>query len=116
QEFRIEAVPGTQLQRYQVSWREPYLFDSLFSLGTSGYYFDRQYNEDNETREGGRITIGRKLDQSWGASVGLRLENVAIHDVSPFAPIDYQEVIGNNFLGTVRATLARNSTDSVLRP
>jgi outer membrane protein assembly complex protein YaeT len=116
QEFRIEAVPGTQLQRYQVSWREPFLFDSLFSLGTSAYYFDRIYNEDNETREGGRITIGRKLDQYWGASVGLRLENVAIHDVSPFAPLTYQEVVGNNFLGTVRASVARNSTDSILRP
>src|SRR5262249_29129846 len=28
QEFRLEAVPGTQLQRYTASWREPYLFDS----------------------------------------------------------------------------------------
>ncbi len=109
-------MPGTQLQRYQVSWREPYLFDSLFSLGTSAYYFDRIYNEDNETRVGGRINVGRKIDQYWGASMGLRLENVAIHDVSPFAPIDYQEVVGNNFLGTARATLARNTTDSILRP
>src|SRR5207245_6247598 len=26
QEFRAEAVPGTQLQRYTVTFREPYLF------------------------------------------------------------------------------------------
>jgi outer membrane protein assembly complex protein YaeT len=116
QEFRIEAVPGTQLQRYQVSWREPYLFNTLYSLGTSAYYFDRIYNEDNETRVGGRVNVGRKFGDYWGGSVGLRLENVSIHDVSQFAPIDYQEVVGNNFLGTVRATVARNSTDSILRP
>lgn len=116
QEFRIEAVPGTQLQRYQVSWREPYLFNTLYSLGTSAYYYDRIYNEDNETRVGGRVNVGRKFGDYWGGSVGLRLENVSIHDVSPFAPIDYQEVVGNNFLGTVRATVARNSTDSILRP
>jgi outer membrane protein insertion porin family len=35
QEFRLEAVPGTQLQRYTASWREPYLFDSQYSLGLS---------------------------------------------------------------------------------
>src|SRR5205085_6196915 len=39
QEFRAEAAPGTQTQRYSVSWREPFLFDSLYSLGVSGYYW-----------------------------------------------------------------------------
>jgi outer membrane protein assembly factor BamA len=33
QEFRIEAVPGTQLQRYTVSWREPFLFGTPNSRG-----------------------------------------------------------------------------------
>src|SRR5262249_1481438 len=35
QEFRLEAVPGTQLQRYTASWREPFLFDTPWSLGVS---------------------------------------------------------------------------------
>src|SRR5204863_8452947 len=48
QEFRVEAVPGTQLQRYTVSFREPFLFDSPYSLGTSGYYYTRQFNEYDE--------------------------------------------------------------------
>jgi outer membrane protein assembly complex protein YaeT len=37
QEFRIEAVPGTDVQRYTVSWREPFLFDSPYSLSVAGY-------------------------------------------------------------------------------
>src|SRR5262249_5609833 len=53
QEFRLEAVPGTQLQRYTASWREPFLFDSQYSLGVTGYYYDRSYNEDLESRLGG---------------------------------------------------------------
>src|SRR5207248_4966214 len=60
QEFRAEAVPGTQLQRYTVSWREPFLFDSPYSLGVSGYYYDRIFNEYRESRLGTRLTIGRK--------------------------------------------------------
>ena len=41
----MEAVPGTQLQRYTVSFREPHLFDSQNSLGVSGYYYNRAFNE-----------------------------------------------------------------------
>ena len=44
QEFRAEAVPGTQLQRYSLSFREPYLFDSQFGFNAGVYYFDRIYN------------------------------------------------------------------------
>ena len=33
QEFRLEAVPGNEFQRYTASFREPSLFDSLYSLG-----------------------------------------------------------------------------------
>ena len=61
QEFRLEAVPGTQLQRYTATFREPFLFDSPYSLGVSGYYYDRHYNEDTESRLGARFTLGRKL-------------------------------------------------------
>ena len=55
QELRIEAVPGTQLQRYTVSFREPFLFDSPYSLGVSGYYYDRIFNEYTEERIGARL-------------------------------------------------------------
>jgi outer membrane protein assembly complex protein YaeT len=116
QEFRIEAVPGTQLQRYTVNFREPFLFDSLYSLSVGAYYYDRIYNEDDESRLGGRITIGRQLNKYWSASGGVRIENVGIHNVSPFAPYDYQAVVGNNFLLGLRAGVTRDSRDSYLRP
>src|SRR5262249_42117332 len=73
QEFRAEAVPGTQLQRYPVSFREPFLFDSPYSLGLSAYYYDRSFNEYTESRLGGRVTVGRTLNQYWSASATLRL-------------------------------------------
>ena len=64
QEFRVEAVPGTQLQRYSISWREPFLFDTPYSLLVSGYYYQRYFNEYSEDRVGGRLTIGRKVSQA----------------------------------------------------
>lgn len=115
QEFRAEAVPGTQLQRYTISFREPFLFDSLYSLGTSGYYYDRIYNEYRESRLGGRITVGRRLNQYWSASGTVRLENVAVRDVQFFAPQDFQNVRGNNFLAGFGVGVSRDSRDSYLR-
>ncbi len=115
QEFRLEAVPGTQLQRYTASWREPFLFDSKFSLGVSGYYYDEVFNEDTESRLGGRITLGRQLDKYWSASLTTRIENVGINSIPAGAPIDYTSVEGNNFLLGFGAHLAYDDRDSVLR-
>jgi outer membrane protein assembly complex protein YaeT len=116
QEFRIEAVPGTQLQRYTVSWREPFLFDSPYSLGLNGYYYQRSYNEDVETREGGRITVGHQFNRYWSASAGLRIENVNIGSLEPWAPFDYQSVEGNNFLVGPSLGVTFDSRDSFLKP
>jgi outer membrane protein insertion porin family len=115
QEFRLEAVPGTQLQRYTATFREPFLFDSPYSLGVSGYYYDRQYNEDTESRLGARFTLGRKLGSYWTASASVRVEDVGIHGVPFGAPIDYTSVQGDNFLVGLRAAATYDDRDSVLR-
>jgi outer membrane protein assembly complex protein YaeT len=115
QEFRAEAVPGTQLQRYTVSWREPFLFDSLYSLGVSAYYYDRIFNEYRESRLGTRITVGRQLNKYWSVSGSLRLEDVGVHDVPIYEPIDFQQAEGQHFLASLRAGVTRDSRDSFLR-
>ncbi|NBO92380.1 MAG: outer membrane protein assembly factor BamA [Planctomycetia bacterium] len=116
QELRIEAVPGTQLQRYMVTFREPFLFDSPYSMTLSGYYYQRYFNEYHEDRLGARATIGRKLNDRWSASVTTRAESVGVSNVSFFAPEVYRSVSGDNFLVGVRAGVTRDSRDSVLRP
>jgi outer membrane protein insertion porin family len=115
QEFRAEAVPGTQLQRYTVSWREPYLFDSQYSLGLSAYYWDRIYNEYTESRLGGRAVVSRRLNQYWSVSLTGRIEDVGIHNVLLDEPLDIQEARGQHFLTSLRVGLTRDSRDSYLR-
>src|SRR5262249_29616786 len=43
QKLRIELMPGTQLQRYSLTFQEPYLFDSPIGLGVNAFFFERQY-------------------------------------------------------------------------
>ncbi len=116
QEFRLEAVPGTELQRYSATFREPFLFDSLFSFSTSGYYYQREYNEDEETRYGGRFSIGRKLTDTISATVGVRVENVNIGDITAGAPPDYTNAQGNNFQYGPNIGLTYDTRDSFIRP
>lgn len=116
QELRIEAVPGTQLQRYVVSLREPFLFDTPYSLTVSGFYYQRYFNEYHEERAGGRVTLGRKVSDYWSLLGTVRLENINVGSVAWFAPPDYTSVVGNNFLAGFRAGAVRDSRDSPIRP
>lgn len=116
QEFKAEAVPGTQLQRYSMSWREPHLFDSQISLGTQAYYYSRAFNEYTEGRTGGRVSLGRKINDYWYGNLSARAENVGVYNVAPWEPEDYTSVVGNNFLLGLRANVTRDSRDSPMRP
>ena len=78
QQFRLEAVPGTQLSRYAVTWRDPYFLDTATSLGVSGFYFNRFYRNWTETRTGGRITLGRQFSPFTSGTFALRLEDVQV--------------------------------------
>jgi outer membrane protein insertion porin family len=116
QEFRLEAMPGTEVQRYTATFREPFLFDTPFSLTTSAYYFQRQYNEYLEGRTGASLAIGRKLNQYWSASLGVRVENVNVSDVVVGEPADYANAVGDHFQVGFKGTVTRDTTDSYLRP
>jgi outer membrane protein assembly factor BamA len=115
QEFRAEVVPGTQLNRFVVSFREPYLFDTPNSLGLSGYYYTRIFNEYDERRTGGRITGGRRLTNKWTANVSFRAENVQVSDFPFWAPPIYQEARGNNTVLAPKLGMTRDTRDSILR-
>jgi outer membrane protein assembly complex protein YaeT len=116
QEFRLEAVPGNQFQRYSATWRDPRIFDSLYSLSTSGYYYNRSYLEYNEDRVGGRVGIGRKLNQYWSATLNLRAEGITIKDVPFDSPPEIRRYTGFNAAYGVGLAVRRDSRDSYLRP
>lgn len=116
QEFRIEAVPGTQIQRYTVSIREPFLFDQPYSLLTSGYYRDRIFNEYTENRWGGRMHLGHQFTKEWGAGIGIRAEDVGVYNIAAGAPSDYTSVYGQNPLYAPSLTVVWDNRDSFLRP
>jgi outer membrane protein assembly complex protein YaeT len=116
QEFRIEAVPGTIFQRYSATWREPYLFDTPFGLTVSDYFFLRSYAEYTEDRVGTRITLDRRLDPIWRASLMTRIEEISIKNIPTYAPEAIAGDYGHHFLLGIRQGITRDSRDSYVYP
>ncbi len=116
QSLRIEAVPGTQFQRYSATFTEPRLFDTLYSMTNSAYYFNRNYAEYFENRVGGRFSIGRQLDPLWRTSLTTRVEGVEVNNVPYWAPPSITDDIGWHFLLGFRGGITRDSRDSFLFP
>ena len=116
QELRVEAAPGTNFQRYSVTFREPYLLDTPFGLTTSFYYYNRAFAEYNEDRYGTRITLDRRLDPIWKASLSTRVEGVNVKDVPPYATPAIADDKGTHFLVGLRAGLNRDTRDSYVYP
>ena len=116
QSFRLELVPGSQVSRYLVSWQDPYFMHTDFSLGLSGFFYNRFYDDWTEDRAGGRISIGRLINRFWSAGIAMRLENVEIRDFRTPAPPVVTNVKGDNFLSTASFTLTHDTRDSPFLP
>jgi outer membrane protein assembly complex protein YaeT len=116
QELRIEAVPGTYVQRYTVSVREPYLFDRPYSLLTSGYYRDRIFDEYTEGRLGARVTLGHQFTKQVSGSVSFRAESISVSNIAVGAPVDYTDAYGHSSILAPSVAVTWDTRDSFMRP
>ena len=116
QRFRIEAAPGNQVSRYAVSWTDPYFLYTDYSLGVSGFYFNRFYPDWTEDRYGGRVSVGKQFTPEWSGSLALRLEDVEMRNPQTPTPASVQPYIGSNFLSTLRTSVTHDTRDSSMMP
>ena len=116
QHFRIEAVPGNELQRYTVTFHEPYLFDTPFSFGTNGFYYTRFFEDWRERRVGGNITSGYQVQPDLSLALTLRAEQVHLSHPRLPTPPEVAEVVGDNDLFTGKITLLQDTRDNAFLP
>ncbi len=112
QGFRMEAMPGNQLQRYLVSFTEPYLFDTPISFSTSGYYYDRRFYDWQESRVGGRMALGYRITHDLSLATSIRAEDVEIAHPRVRGVADLERVLGRSDLFTSRVSLTHDTRDS----
>ena len=118
QQFRLEALPGTELQRYSMSFAEPYLFNSSVSFGLSAFYYERQYINWDERRWGARGSLGYIFPEQPDLSTtfSTRYEEINILDPSVPTPPVLQEVVGENQLIAFRWDVMHDTRDNAYLP
>ncbi len=116
QVFNIEALPGDRIETYSTSLTEPHLFDTDYSGQAQVYYRFRDYDEFDELRVGGRVSLGRRFGTRWSGALSLRLESIDLSDILPDRPTDIFEAEDPHSLTGVGFTLARTSIDNRFRP
>ncbi len=98
QDFSIVLAPGFEVQNYSISLNEPRLFDTDYSFGITGYYRDREFDEYDEQRFGGRLRVGRRFGDRWVGGVAIRGERVRLDDISSSAAVDVFDAEGPDTL------------------
>lgn len=116
QGFRLELLPGRDVQRYLMSFSEPYLFSSNVSFSASGYFYNRNFFDWDEQRLGGQFSLGYRLTPELSLSAGTRLESVDIYDPRLGTSPELNAALGESglYLGFVR--LVHDTRDHPFMP
>lgn len=135
--FRILLEPGTEIQRYRITFEEPYMFDSPYSLNNDLYFFTRSRESWDEQRIGDIVTFGRRFGDVWGTGLGFRAEQVKIKNAQDYGnPGGYSTVVnpdgtteqlgnsavevidglGTHPLTSIKPSISRDTTDSRIFP
>ncbi len=109
QVFSISAAPGTTYSNYGVSFGNPAMWDSRWSLDTAIFRNVAFYDTYRETTDGGNVRIGRYLDRRyvWRISFEYGLSWVTISDPDFDAPQNALDIQGRTTESGIKLTLRR---------
>jgi outer membrane protein insertion porin family len=116
QGFRIEAQPGNQVQRYMVSFTEPYFLNSNVSFSASAFYFDRGYYDWAETRYGGRLAWGYRLTPDLSVTSSIRAENVEVFAPRVLTVPELNAALGKSDVFSGKISLMHDTRDLPFMP
>jgi len=83
----VKLEYGQKSHNYAISIIDPRVFNSLFSLSVGFYDSEHEFDYDDANtqdytvkRRGGWISLGRKIDRYWSASIGYSYTDVRYSD------------------------------------
>lgn len=116
QGFRIEALPGSQFQRYAVSFTEPYFLNTRVSMDLSAYLFDRNWFDYDEGRLGGKAGLGYRVTPDLSVLFQFRGEEVDISNPRVLGAAELDRSLGKHDVFGGRVALAHDTRDIPFAP
>ncbi len=94
----LRFSPGFQRTEGMLSFSNPSVYDSGYSLGLSGNVFLREREDYIEERKGGKLSVGKQVNWFKGLRLGLtpNYEVIGVQDVDDNAPQTVRDIEGSN--------------------
>lgn len=117
QDLSLMVSLGTTTSQNQLSFTNPWIFDTPYSFGFDIYRKGHQQDDDvgyayEEEITGGALRLGREFNDYWQGGVAYRFENVKISDVVSDATQELKDEIGTNDLSSGEVLLSYDSRDN----
>ena len=116
QKFRIRVQVGTQRKDLILALTEPYFLDRRISLGGQAFYTEANYlsSEYDQRNYGVSFELRKPIFSLLYATLGYRLENVELYNVSSTASPQIQAESGTTTNSEVLGSLVYDHRDSPL--
>ncbi len=116
QRFNMTLRPGSELFQYLLSLSDPNIFDTDYSLGLSGSYRARIFQDYDEERISGSVRIGRQFGEIWSGSLRFRGERIELNDIDDDAPTEVFRDAGPDTLTGIGVGVTRTTIETLDRP
>jgi outer membrane protein insertion porin family len=116
QYIKLKSSFSSKSSTYELSFREPWLFDRPVALDLSVYSSTRRYDEYSKDSKGGSMGLTRNFADYWSVGATYRYEKATIYDVQRFSSALISSQEGTRYTSSITPSLARDSRDNYLNP
>lgn len=109
---------GARRTTFSIDFRDPYVFDTDFSLLLSAYNTRTKYSDFERKATGGKAGVGYNFSRYTNGSLSLRVDSTQILPVGTVTTRVIQDEIDKGLQQTRSTTIAlnRNTTDKFIDP
>jgi len=112
QRLSLDAMLGGRTNRYNLTFVEPYLFDTRYSLSVNLYNWLRIWDQYTKNSFGGTVEVGHPFYFEYTRIfLAYTYDDANVTDVQPGAAQVIQDMFGHHQTSSLRLTLKRDSRD-----
>jgi outer membrane protein insertion porin family len=116
QYLKLKTEFSSRNLTFEVSFREPWLFDRPISLDVGAYRTERDYTSYSKKATGFSLGVGRKFWDYWHARASYRFELAEVFDVDDDVSSVIRDQEGTSDTSSITPSIVRDSRDNFLDP
>ncbi len=116
QYIKLKGELGGSSSYYELSFRDPYFLDTLYSFTAGIYKHQKDYIEYNKDAYGFYFGFGKSFAEFWRGDITYNFEKSDITNVDNDASIIVTDQKGRHTLSSITPTIVRDSRDNYIDP